>query len=413
MTHSTELASPLTNPPRQRQVELDWLRVLAFGLLIFYHTGMLYVQDWDWHYKSQYTSEFLQNIMLWSGQWRMSLLFLISGTALSFILARYPRRYIIKQRLPLLALPWLFGMLVVVVPQVYIEANSTGVINCSNYWHFWYAYLDQTSPEFADHKTLGKMHLTWNHLWFLPYLLAYTLIVWVIYPVLTHARLLPIWQWFKSRVTFRVVVLIPMLVFYLNGFFLYEKYPVTHNFVVDWFNHGRYFFCFLLGVALIKMPEVWNQLSSWRWHLLTAALISYGYTLFAFHGGHLGSGTLSDEFNGFMWSANSWLWMLTIIALVQRWFTHSNPIITYVNKGVYCFYILHQTLIIVIAYFLTPFHLGPVVEPLLVIASVMLGCVGLYELIKRLPMIPILFGIPKQEREVKVPIKKDGMVSAT
>ena len=30
----------------QRRFELDWLRVLAFGLLIFYHIGMLYVERW-------------------------------------------------------------------------------------------------------------------------------------------------------------------------------------------------------------------------------------------------------------------------------------------------------------------------------------------------------------------------------
>ena len=29
-----------------RRYDLDWLRVLAFGLLIFYHTGMLYSESW-------------------------------------------------------------------------------------------------------------------------------------------------------------------------------------------------------------------------------------------------------------------------------------------------------------------------------------------------------------------------------
>ena len=71
-----------------RRYEMDWLRVLVFGLLIFYHIGMYYVSDWGWHIKSQHQSEWLQNIMLWSCQWRMSLLFLISGSAVAFLLRK-------------------------------------------------------------------------------------------------------------------------------------------------------------------------------------------------------------------------------------------------------------------------------------------------------------------------------------
>lgn len=42
-----------------RRYDLDWLRVIAFGLLIFYHVGMYYV-TWGWHVKSPYESDFLE-----------------------------------------------------------------------------------------------------------------------------------------------------------------------------------------------------------------------------------------------------------------------------------------------------------------------------------------------------------------
>ena len=161
----------------RRLVELDWLRVLAFGLLIFYHVGMLYAEGWGWHYKSTYSSKFLTNIMLWSNQWRMSLLFLISGAAVSFLIVKQSRWSFFHQRVPRLLLPLVFGVVVIVVPQVYVEGHSKGLIDVPNYWQFWYAYLDQNSLEFANAKTLGNLHLTWNHLWFLPYLLVYTLLM--------------------------------------------------------------------------------------------------------------------------------------------------------------------------------------------------------------------------------------------
>jgi hypothetical protein len=36
---------------QERRVDLDWVRIGAFGLLIFYHVGMLYV-SWGFHIKS-------------------------------------------------------------------------------------------------------------------------------------------------------------------------------------------------------------------------------------------------------------------------------------------------------------------------------------------------------------------------
>ena len=379
-------------PVDLRLVELDWLRVLAFGLLILYHVGMLYTEGWGWHYKSQYSSSFLANLMLWSNQWRMSLLFFISGAALSFVLKKQSGWQFARKRIPQLLLPLIFGMLVIVVPQVYVEANSTSVIVCPNFWHFWYIYLDQQSAEFAQHKTLGAMHLTWNHLWFLPYLLAYSLIIAGIFPLL-HANICRrLWRYVAQRLRIWQVVFLPIPAIYLIGFFLYANHPVTHNFVDDWWNHARSFLCFMLGYGLVQVANVWRQLSRWRWQLLVAACGTYAYCLYFFHGGTLGNSLIAKELMGVIWSANMWLWMLALIAWAQHGLKHRTPLLAYLNGGVFCFYVLHQTLIIIFAYWLTPLKLGPVVEPILVTSLVIFFCLLLYEIIRRLPAVPILFG---------------------
>lgn len=384
------------NVTAKRLVELDWLRVLVFGLLIFYHVGMLYAEGWGYHYKSTYSSKFLTNIMLWSNQWRMSLLFLISGAAVSFLLATQSWWLFVRRRVPILLLPLVFGMLVVVVPQVYVEANSKGIIDCPNFWHFWYAYLDQTSPEFATHKTIGAMQLTWNHLWFLPYVLAYSLIIWMIYPLITAARFLPVWSWLANKTSILLVIILPIVISYFLGKWLDNKYPVTHDFVHDWFNHARSLLVFLMGFVLVRMPQIWLRFASLRWYFLPIAIFTYGYILCSFNGGSLGDGAIAKTSNRLFWTANGWFWMLTLIAWAQHWFKSSNAILRYLNRGVYCFYILHQTLIIVIAYFLVPKKLGGFTEPALIIVSVTIGCLALYEIIRRLPLLPIFFGIQKK-----------------
>ena len=74
--------------PAERRVDLDWVRIGAFGLLIFYHVGMLYV-SWGLHIKSAHRITALEPLMLVLNPWRLSLLFLVSGVATRFMLRKY------------------------------------------------------------------------------------------------------------------------------------------------------------------------------------------------------------------------------------------------------------------------------------------------------------------------------------
>ena len=106
----------------QRRHDIDWVRICAFGLLVFYHVGMYYV-SWDWHVKSPYAGEALEPLLLLTSPWRMSLLFVVSGVASAFLLGKTRRdgaRFLGPRSWRLL-LPLLFGMLVVVTPQAYYE----------------------------------------------------------------------------------------------------------------------------------------------------------------------------------------------------------------------------------------------------------------------------------------------------
>src|SRR5690606_35567530 len=81
---------PATQTAMTRRHDLDWVRVLAFGLLVLYHVGMYYV-TWDWHINSPAAGPALEPFMMLSSPWRLSLLFLVSGVATAFLLARARR----------------------------------------------------------------------------------------------------------------------------------------------------------------------------------------------------------------------------------------------------------------------------------------------------------------------------------
>ena len=137
----------------KRKHELDWLRVIAFGILIFYHIGMLFVADWGYHFKSQYTSEFLQNIMLLVNRWRLPLLFLISGVAIRFLLDKVSIFRFLWMRNIRLLIPLAFGVLVIVPPQLYIEMIFKGDLHDTSYWQFYQVFFDFEHPIFEKYQS--------------------------------------------------------------------------------------------------------------------------------------------------------------------------------------------------------------------------------------------------------------------
>src|SRR4051812_49458253 len=87
-----------------RRHDLDWVRICAFGLLIFYHVGMYYV-TWGWHVKSPYASHAIEPLMLLTNPWRVSLLFLVSGDATAYLLPKatgFMRQRSIRLLIPLI-----------------------------------------------------------------------------------------------------------------------------------------------------------------------------------------------------------------------------------------------------------------------------------------------------------------------
>lgn len=398
----SSLQSPQIHWADLRRHELDWLRVLAFGLLIIYHLGMAYVADWGWHIKSAYQSETLQYLMRWSNQWRMSLLFLISGAALSYQLYRHSGWAMPGRLCRRLLLPLVVGSLVVVAPQSFVESKLAGAIGDMSYLEFWRHYLgypwgfgDPLPPAYGR---LPGFNAIWNHLWYLPYLLAYSLLVWAIYPLLCRPRVARTAQTLGQSMPLMLLYILPCLLIFALGQWLWEKYPTTHAFFNDWHNHARSFSIFLVGFGLVRSQRLWQSLGRLRHLSLSLAVICYGLISFYVEGGQLGSYLpwlvgIEGPLRGFVWSANIWLWIMAILGYAQVWLSRPSPLIQAANRGVYCWYILHQTFIVLGVYWLRNYQLGPVWEPLCVAALTLAGCALGYGLLRRIPGVRLAFGV--------------------
>lgn len=92
-----------------RRYDIDTLRVGAFALLILYHVGMFFV-PWDFHLKNEVIYPQLRFPMLFLNQWRLPLLFVISGMGTWFALSKRSGWQFAGERMRRLLVPFLFGL---------------------------------------------------------------------------------------------------------------------------------------------------------------------------------------------------------------------------------------------------------------------------------------------------------------
>ncbi len=376
-----------------RRYDLDWLRVLAFGLLILYHCGMFYVADWGWHIKTAEPSAFLQNLMLLTNPWRMSLLFLVSGAALYFACGKINSGALVKLRSSRLLIPLLFGMAVIVPPQLYVELR-TGAGAQFGYAEFYRLYLDAGTTAYPDyqHSPLGLW--TWNHLWFLAYLWVYTLVFVLLKPILDVAAL----RLQEAPIGMIHWMLWPVMMLLVFRMSLADTFPPTNALFDDWYNHARYLSLLLGGYLLADCRSFWRGVNAYRWQLVLAAVITYSLLLTIFHGHfqHVFAGLNTPTLEVLVRltvSANQWLWLLALLGLANHYLTASNRFLRYMNSAILPWYMLHQTLIVLLAFGLSSLQLPQGIEALLLIIGTVIGCALGYELIRPFKLGKLLFGL--------------------
>ena len=254
-----------------RRHDIDFLRVFAFSLLILYHVGMFYVHDWGWHVKSAYQFEWLQLPMLFTNQWRMSLLFVVSGLAISFVWDRYTPGRLALRRIWRLLLPLVFGMAFIVAPQPYYEALGKGIIE-PGFVSFMSKYL--TFQDFPGEAWGGEEIITWtwNHLWYLPYVLIYTLLLIPVAAFLDGPGR-SIRTWFQG-LRGAWIILVPIMPLMIYGNFIYPRFPyINHSLAGDWYAHAMYGTFLLFGYLIGRDAGFWAELARMRRALLVLSLI--------------------------------------------------------------------------------------------------------------------------------------------
>jgi peptidoglycan/LPS O-acetylase OafA/YrhL len=374
---------------------LDWVRIIAFFVLIVYHVGMYYV-SWDWHVKSPAASTGPEPFMMLSSPWRLGLLFLVSGVASSVMLARTRASTFLRRRSVRLLLPLVFGMLVVVPPQAYLEVvEKLGY--SGGYAEFMRLYV---TGYHGFCRGTGCLDLpTWNHLWFVAYLWVYTVALASLVAVL-GPRFDVLARWVAGALRGWRIIVVPAAVLAVLRLLLVSRYPSTHALVGDWFNHATYFFLFALGALLARAPAFWPRIDALRWPALAIAAAGWAALVV----GYLvpdGSLPKAEEANWIIvlrtvYALFAWCAIVAACAFAQRHLGQDGPARRYLTEAVFPVYIAHQTLIVVVAHALKPLHIAPGLEAVLLVVVTISASFGLFEVVRRVPLLRPVFGLAAQ-----------------
>lgn len=368
-----------------RHYGMDWLRIGAFGFLIFYHIGMIFV-PWDFHVNAVPPVEWLEYPMLALNPWRLSLLFLVSGFASRNLLEKLGRPdSFLMSRTKRLLIPLFFGIFFIVPAQPWVEM----VVKYGYSGGFLQFYTQ-------EYFRFGEMHgivlPTWNHLWFVTYLFVYTILL-ALPAVILHSRASCMQRAFDRSFSGYGLLLVPVLILFAIRQWLYPVYDESHALVGDWAAHALYGFAFLFGFGLARSAPAWVSIR--QHYRLVLAMTIIGGAIF------LATARMPDEALGdslfacarLARSIFAWGMIISLIAIADRYWNHDRPSRMMLVEAVFPFYIIHQTIIVLVYYWLMPLHLHWVADFAVIVLTTVAGCGLFYRIGRKIPGFRMLIGL--------------------
>jgi peptidoglycan/LPS O-acetylase OafA/YrhL len=363
---------------------IDWLRILAVLLLFLVHTLCVF-EDVGWYVKlgaSKTVGAALELI----NPWHMPLLFFIAGCSTFFALQKRTGRQYGSDRLKRLLVPLVFGYFVLVPPQTWfggrLHAGYAG-----SYWN----YL--SSGSFLrwniQNDGLGFDGFGVGHLWFILFLLVMSLIA---LPLLVWASRGSGAEWtrrFGNRLARPVWWILPVVVLFIGksvpgipgGSFVY------------------YLFAFVLGFVAMCSPGFTELAERYRVPATVGglALTIAGVLTYGIHDS-LPNPSWSRTGLELMGCASVWLMLVGVFGLGKRYLDRTSRAQRYLGEASYPVYILHQTVIVVIGFYLVPWTAPRPVLWVVLLVGAVVGTFTLYEIVHRVGVLRFLFGMRSLKR---------------
>jgi len=387
-------AGQTSSAPREsaRLHYLDWLRVLAILMVFLYHA----VKPFDvagWHIKNAETSTAIMVFVGFFYPWGMPFFFLIAGTGSWFALRRRTAGQYARERVSRLLIPYIVGCILLWPIMLYIQwLHITRLpIGQEGSWQGTFSQYVLLHHAGFTPRWFGEVGF---HLWFLGFLFCFSLLG------------LPMFLWLKGKssqaflswlagICMRrggiLIFVVPLVV--VRAVFV-PFFPAEH----DWSDFFYLMAFFVLGFVLYAREEFQRAIRRDWPILLTTSIVT---TLaFAFLGLSIDfdpfhpTGTIPEIVLWIVISINGWCWSTLMLYIGMRYLNFSNRWLEYGTEAVLPFFVLHQPVIMAVAFFVVQWNAGIPVKLVSVVVGSFAVTMAIYELvIRRVGPLRRLFGM--------------------
>lgn len=346
----------------ERRHDIDWLRVIAIGLLIFYHTAIGF-QPWGVFIQFIQNNTFLEWIwypMAMLNIWRIPLLFFVSGMGVAFAMRNRDLKQLFLDRTIRILLPFVFGVLAIVPLHIFI----------------WQAYYSQ-DISYAPHAA---------HLWFLGFIFLYVFIFSSVFYYMNENKDGKVVTWLNKVFKNPLSILLVTIPFALESLIInpemYTFYAMSlHGFVMGGL-------AFLWGfIFVVSGSSIWLMLKKWKYLFLILASGLFILRLVKY----------DLESPNILMSLETVLWSSSVFGFAYQYLNHPSKALSYLSQAVYPVYIIHMIVQYAASYFLFPLEIPAIIKFGLVVFITFSASFLVYELaIRRVKFLRPLFGIKKK-----------------
>ena len=294
---------------------------------------------------------------------QISVFFLVAGASTWFALEFRTGREYVKERMYRLLIPLVFGILLLIPPQSYFE-NLQKTDYVGNFLEFYPHFYEGIYPR-------GNFH--WGHLWFLFYLLVFSLVSLKFFLRLKTDDGRKTISKFANRFSRGYSIFLPAVPLAFIEIALRWLFPGFQTFVTDWANVLHYLLVFIFGFLLYSDRRLMRAVAT---HMELAMILAVPFSV-----GFIIIGPLAQSaFAGF--TANptldyllahpetllyyvslmvfktfgEWCWLIAILGYSAKYLSVRGKLIRYPSGIAYPFYLFHQTVVIAIGFYIVRSH---------------------------------------------------------
>lgn len=348
----------------KRKYYLDYLRVLSILLLFPVHTFMIWNDFGQKFYVWGGESKLLSSLIVLVNPWFMPILFAIAGMCARYSLEKRSTKEFVRERINKLFIPLVSGIILLVPFQTLFARK---------YFYNYEGGVIENTIYFFTHITDFSGYdgcFTPGQLWFILFLFIISLISLLVGKIVPYEKVskriskAPVWMIIG-------LFIIVWLMYYIGNF--------------GSFSIGKNLALYLLGYYVLSNEDIMSKLEHFGNILLAVFCISsIALTVCYFQYSYYGD--IVVNFIG-------WIGICAMLPFGKKYFNREMKLIIYFNKASFPIYILHQSILVALSYYVLSFVNGIFIQVLIILFGSFILTIAAYELLKRIPYLRNIFAI--------------------